>query len=69
MSKVADWISKQRENKKVLFVRSKQCRYFKMKVLTTHKSENVNEMIEKSFDEKSIFFPTKARVISISPSM
>ncbi len=39
---------------------SKQCRYFKMKVLTTHKSENVNEMIEKSFDEKSIVFSDKS---------
>jgi len=39
---------------------SKQCRYFKMKVLPTHKSENVNEMIEKSFDEKSIVFSDKS---------
>lgn len=34
----------------------KHCRYFKMKVLPTHKKEDVNDQIEESIHEKSIVF-------------
>lgn len=35
---------------------SSQCRYFKMKVLDSHKKQDVNELISDSLDEKSIVF-------------
>ena len=35
---------------------SNQCRYFKAKVLNSHKSEEINETIKESIDEKSIVF-------------
>jgi len=34
--------------------KSSQCRYFKAKVLSSHKASEINETIEDSFDEKSI---------------
>jgi len=36
--------------------KSSQCRYFKAKVLNSHKASEINETIEDSFDEKSIVF-------------
>ena len=36
--------------------KSSQCRYFKAKVLQTHKSDEINELVEESLDEKSIVF-------------
>jgi transposase-like protein len=36
--------------------KSKQCRYFKAKVLQTHLSDEINETVQESFDEKSIVF-------------
>lgn len=39
---------------------SKQCRYFKMKVLESHKSEEINEVIVENIDEKSIVFSDKS---------
>ncbi len=40
--------------------KSKHCRYFKMKVLETHTSDEINEVIEDSFDEKCIVFSDKS---------
>ncbi|MBN4066140.1 IS1595 family transposase [Candidatus Amoebophilus asiaticus] len=40
--------------------KSKQCRYFKMKVLDTHKAETVNKCIEQNLDEKTIVFSDKS---------
>ena len=40
--------------------KSSHCRYFKMKVLTNHKSDNINEVIESNFDEKCIVFSDKS---------
>lgn len=34
--------------------KSSQCRYFKAKVLDSHKASEINETIKESFDEKSI---------------
>lgn len=34
--------------------KSSQCRYFKAKVLDTHKADEINGVVEKSFDEQSI---------------
>jgi len=39
---------------------SKQCRYFKMKVLNSHKAEEVNNFVQKSFEEKSVVFSDKS---------
>ena len=39
---------------------TKQCRYFKMKVLESHRSEDINEVVEKNIDEKSIVFSDKS---------
>ena len=41
-------------------VKSKQCRYFKMKVLESHKSDDIQDAVEESIDEKSIVFTDKA---------
>jgi len=40
--------------------KSKHCRYFKMKVLTSHHSEEINEVVEANFDEKCIVFSDKS---------
>lgn len=40
--------------------KSSQCRYFKMKVLDSHKSKSVDETVEDSLDEKSIVFSDKS---------
>jgi len=39
---------------------SKQCRYFKMKVLESHNSDEINELAEENFDEKCIVFSDKS---------
>lgn len=39
---------------------SKQCRYFKMKVLSSHESSEINEVVENNFDEQSIVFSDKS---------
>ena len=39
---------------------SKHCRYFKMKVLKGHKSDQVNEVIQENIDEKAIVFSDKS---------
>jgi ISXO2 transposase-like protein len=39
---------------------SKHCRYFKMKVLDTHKTDEINEVVRENIDEKSIVFSDKA---------
>jgi hypothetical protein len=38
----------------------KHCRYFKMKVLKSHKSEDINALVEESIEEKSIVFSDKS---------
>ncbi|TVZ28660.1 ISXO2 transposase-like protein [Gillisia sp. Hel_I_86] len=40
--------------------KSSHCRYFKMKVLDTHRAEEVNTTIANSFDEMSIVFSDKS---------
>ena len=40
--------------------RSKQCRYFKMKVLTDHKSRSINEVVEENIDDKSVVFSDRS---------
>ena len=40
--------------------RSKQCRYFKMRVLDTHKKEEVNTLIGDNFQDTSIVFSDKS---------
>lgn len=35
---------------------SKHCRYFKMKVVESHKKDAINELIKESIDEKTIIF-------------
>lgn len=40
--------------------KSNQCRYFKAKVLTDHKSELINETISESILEKNILFTDKS---------
>lgn len=39
---------------------SKHCRYFKMKVMESHYSEEINEVIENCIDEKSIVFSDRS---------
>lgn len=41
-------------------ISSKQVRYFKAKVLQTHKSDEINQTLEESIDEKSIVFTDKS---------
>ena len=41
-------------------VKSKQCRYFKMKVLKDHKAENIDEVVKENIDEKTIIFSDKS---------
>ena len=38
---------------------SKQCRYFKMKVIDDHSADTVTKLVKESFDEKSIVFSDK----------
>lgn len=40
--------------------KSSQCRYFKMKVLSDHKANTINETIEESFDQTAIIFSDKS---------
>jgi transposase-like protein len=40
--------------------KSNHCRYFKAKVLTDHKSEQINQTIQESISEKSILFTDKS---------
>ena len=40
--------------------RSKQCRYFKMRVLDSHKKEQVNTLIGDHFEDPSIIFSDKS---------
>lgn len=40
--------------------KSRQCGYFKAKVLTDHKASGINQMITESLDEKSIVFTDKS---------
>lgn len=40
--------------------KGKQCRYFKMKVLDGHSSDDVNEFIKKNITEESIVFSDKS---------
>jgi len=39
---------------------SKSCRYFKAKVLNTHLSEEINQEVQQSIDNKSIIFTDKS---------
>lgn len=39
---------------------SRQCRYFKAKVLNNHKPDNINNTVQDSIDEKSIVFTDKS---------
>jgi len=41
--------------------KSNQCRYFKMKVLESHKAEAVNDVIKESLSESSIVFSDKSK--------
>lgn len=40
--------------------KSSHCRFFKMKVLDSHKSESINEMLKESIDEKDIVMSDKS---------
>jgi hypothetical protein len=40
--------------------KSKQCRYFKMKVLSGHKADEINQTVKDSFDDMSIVFSDKS---------
>lgn len=40
---------------------SKHCRYFKMKVVTSHKKEAINEIIKTDIDEQAIVFSDKSK--------
>jgi hypothetical protein len=40
--------------------KQRQCRYFKMKVLSDHTAETINETISESFQETSIIFSDKS---------
>lgn len=40
--------------------KSRQCRYFKAKVLSNHQSNHVDELIEEALDDKSIVFTDKS---------
>lgn len=41
-------------------IQSRQCRYFKMKVLYDHKADTINDTMEENFKEKSIVFSDKS---------
>lgn len=40
---------------------SKQCRYFKMKILNSNDSNEINNAVHDDFDEKSIVFSDKSK--------
>jgi len=40
--------------------KSNQCRYFKMKVLTNHKSEQIDQLMEENLEGKNIIFSDKS---------
>jgi len=40
--------------------KSSHCRYFKMKVLDSHKAEEINDTVEGNFDERSIVFSDRS---------
>lgn len=40
--------------------KSKSCRYFKMKVLSNHEANEINEVIKNNIEEKSIIFSDKS---------
>jgi hypothetical protein len=40
--------------------KSSHCRYFKMKVLGSHRSEEIDETVEENFDERSIVFSDRS---------
>ena len=40
--------------------RAKQCRYFKMKVLESHLSDEINKVVQDNLNEKSIVFSDKS---------
>lgn len=40
--------------------KSKQCRYFKMKVLETHEAEEINDVVKENINELSIVFSDKS---------
>ena len=39
---------------------SRQCRYFKMKVIDDHSADTVNALVKENFDERSIVFSDKS---------
>lgn len=39
---------------------SKHCRYFKMRVMESHNSDEINQVVAQSFDERSIVFSDKS---------
>lgn len=39
---------------------SRQCRYFKMKVLDSHNTDQINEVVEENIDNRSIVFSDKS---------
>lgn len=41
--------------------RSKSCRYFKMKVLKDHESDEINKVVKENIEEKSIVFSDKSK--------
>ena len=41
--------------------KSKACRFFKMKVLDSHKSDSINNVIKESLDEKCFVFSDKSK--------
>lgn len=50
-------------------ITSNHCRHFKMKVLESHKSLEIEFLIKNSLDPEAVVFQTKAQVISILKSM
>jgi ISXO2-like transposase domain/Transposase zinc-ribbon domain len=40
--------------------KTKHCRYFKMRVLSSHQSDEINQTVEDNFDELSIVFSDKS---------
>lgn len=41
-------------------IKSRQCRYFKMKVLHDHKADTINDVVEENFEDRSIIFSDKS---------
>lgn len=40
--------------------KSSQCRYFKMKVVGSHRAQKINQLVEDNFNERSIVFSDKS---------